>query len=70
MVGGETMNQERCLQMIIGSCMGCNIQEILAKRLSKNGHIDQKQIAKEVSSEWCPPKTRILIPQKAKPKVW
>ena len=60
------MANERCLQDIKGDCRGCNIQAILARRLTQAPPVDRDKITAGVQVEWCPPGN---VPQEPEKKV-
>ncbi|OGD84531.1 hypothetical protein A2165_00170 [Candidatus Curtissbacteria bacterium RBG_13_40_7] len=55
--------QERCLQFRTGSCMGCNVQELLERRIKRNGSKDVFKVADPVEKEMCPDGAIIAVPQ-------
>jgi len=62
--------QERCLQMKIGSCNGCNVQAMAQERLrlSRNG-VAEKQIV-QLSEQLCPENAEMKLPKRQEPSIW
>lgn len=49
--------QERCLQEITGSCLGCQILEMVVNRINKGQDIEKA--ADEIRKTYCPEGTRL-----------
>ena len=47
------MSKERCLQHKLGSCLGCNVLELVAER-ARWQRIGLEEAADEVAEEYCP----------------
>lgn len=61
---------ERCLQQIIGSCLGCPIQEMADRRLGRNGQEPVEQVLQKVARELCPDGTSIQLAKPVKQSIW
>lgn len=53
------MKQERCLQQLTGSCLGCNVLEIAREKIGQEK--TPAQAAQSVQSEYCPPGEQMQV---------
>lgn len=58
---------ERCLAQKVGSCLGCNVQEIAMSRLRRNGQKSKEDLLQVFSRENCPDGLGVQIPREGKP---
>ena len=62
-------NQERCLQIKIGSCTGCPIQEIVLERRRAVPRAEEYVLIDRVQESLCPDGIKMQIPQRTEPPL-
>jgi len=68
--GGDFMsNQEKCLQIKVGSCTGCPIQGIVLERRRVIPGAEEYMLIDRVQGSLCPDGMKVQVPQRPEPPL-
>lgn len=66
----EKLDGRRCLQKIIGSCGGCEVQLIAIEKIRRSPRGTESSIIDRISRDLCPSETNMQTPERSEQKIW
>ena len=60
----------RCLQERIGTCGGCNIQDMVLERRRLTPRNEEPELIREMTAKWCPDGAKMQISRRPESSFW